>query len=42
MLNGKDYRRGFMRDDFGAQLAELNRAPSKAAIRLALAPAPEA
>lgn len=39
MLNGKDYRRGTVGDDFAARLAEISRAPAKASIRLALIPA---
>ena len=41
MLNGKDYRRGALRDDFGNRVAELSSTPAKAALRLALARAPE-
>jgi hypothetical protein len=39
MLNGKDYRRGVIRDDLGTRLEELNRASAKAAIRLTVMPA---
>ena len=39
ILNGRDYRRGYLRDDFAARLAEPDGAPARAAIRLAVAPA---
>lgn len=39
VLNGGDYRRG-SHDDFASRVAEISRAPAKAAMRLALASAP--
>ena len=36
MINGKDYRRGTWRDDFGEKVAAVNREPPRADLRLEL------
>ncbi len=41
MLNGRDYRRGILRDDFGERVAAFDREPPRAALRLVLDPAPD-
>ena len=41
MLDGKDYRRAMLSDDFASRLAQLTRTPPKAAIRVSLEGAPE-
>jgi len=41
MLDGKDFRRAMLRDDFAARLAQLTRMPPKAAIRVSLEDTPE-
>lgn len=40
-LNGQDYRRGIVRDDFGEQVAALGRRKPQASLQLALDLAPE-
>jgi hypothetical protein len=40
-LNGRDYRRGALRDDFGERIASLHRQKPQAALQLALATAPD-
>ncbi len=40
-LNGRDYRRGVVRDDFGERISELQREKPRASLQLALNMAPE-